>query len=109
MQLNLAGCWQSHKTGFHPINAFKRQHMRNRRYLVRILGVASASAIWPFQMSLQSQGNTSMAKSKETIRPPTKRELSDASPQMRKGHPSGGRTMADASVAKKQRVKPRGK
>lgn len=50
-----------------------------------------------------------MAKSKETIKPPTKRELSDASKQLRQGHPSAGRTMADAAVAKKQGVKPSGR
>jgi hypothetical protein len=41
---------------------------------------------------------------KETIKPPTKKELSDASKELKKGHPSGGRTMADASVAKRQGV-----
>ena len=45
-----------------------------------------------------------MAKSKETIKPPTARELKDASRELRKGHPSGGRTMADASVAKREGV-----
>lgn len=45
-----------------------------------------------------------MAKSsgrggRETIKPPTKRELSDASKELRRGHPSGGRVMADKSVA----------
>jgi hypothetical protein len=43
---------------------------------------------------------------KERITPPTKRELGDASRQMRGGHSSGGRTMADASVAKREGVKP---
>ncbi|HEV2561101.1 MAG TPA: hypothetical protein VGT78_03080 [Rhizomicrobium sp.] len=42
---------------------------------------------------------------KETIRPPSKKELSDASRQLKKGHSSGGRTMADASVAKREGVK----
>ena len=41
---------------------------------------------------------------KETIKPPTKKELTDASKQLRKGHPSGGRTLADKSVAVRQRV-----
>jgi hypothetical protein len=50
-----------------------------------------------------------MPKDKETIRPPTKRELRDASKELPKRHSSAGRTMADASVAKKQGVKPRGK
>ena len=42
-----------------------------------------------------------MAK-KETITPPTKRELSDASKQLKSGHSSGGRVMADKSVAVRQ-------
>ena len=45
-----------------------------------------------------------MATKKETIKPPTKKELTDASKEMRKGHSSGGRTMADKSVAVKQGV-----
>jgi hypothetical protein len=45
-----------------------------------------------------------MAISKEIIKPPTRRELEDASRELRKGHPSGGRTMADASVAKREGV-----
>lgn len=45
-----------------------------------------------------------MAKSKETIVPPTARELKDASKELRKGHSSAGRTMADASVAKREGV-----
>jgi len=49
-----------------------------------------------------------MAK-KETIKPPNKKELKDASRELRKGHSSGGRTMADASVAKRQSGKKRGK
>ena len=48
-----------------------------------------------------------MAKDKETIKPPTARELKDASEELRKGHPSGGRTMADASVAKREGVSKR--
>jgi hypothetical protein len=44
-----------------------------------------------------------MAK-KETIKPPTKASLKDASPQLKKGHSSGARTMADESVAAKQGV-----
>ena len=47
-----------------------------------------------------------MAKSgkggKETIKPPSKAELKDASKQLKKGHSSAGRTMADAAVAKRQ-------
>ena len=46
-----------------------------------------------------------MVRKKETIRPPTKADLRDASKQTRKGHGSGGRTLADASVAKRQGVK----
>jgi hypothetical protein len=41
-------------------------------------------------------------KGKETIKPPTKRELSDAAKELRRGHPSGGRTMADKSVYVRQ-------
>lgn len=41
---------------------------------------------------------------KEAIKPPTKKELTDASKQLRKGHPSGGRTLADKSVAVRQGV-----
>lgn len=44
-----------------------------------------------------------MAK-KETIKPPNKKELSDASKQLKKGHSSGGRTLADKSVAVRQGV-----
>jgi len=43
-----------------------------------------------------------MAYTKETITPPTARELTDASQELRKGHSSAGRTMADASVAKRE-------
>jgi hypothetical protein len=45
------------------------------------------------------------SKDKETIKPPTKRETSDGSRQLRKGHSSGGRTLADQSVAVRQGVK----
>jgi len=48
-----------------------------------------------------------MVKRKETIKPPTARELKDASKELRKGHSSGGRTMADASVAKREGVRRR--
>jgi hypothetical protein len=41
---------------------------------------------------------------KETIKPPNKGELSDASKQLRQGHSSGARTMADKSVAVRQGV-----
>lgn len=41
---------------------------------------------------------------KETIKPPTKKETTDASKEMRAGHPSGGRTMADKAVAVRQGV-----
>jgi hypothetical protein len=43
---------------------------------------------------------------KETIKPPSKRELRDASSQLRAGHSSGARTMADKSVAVRQGVSP---
>lgn len=43
-----------------------------------------------------------MTKKKETIKPPTKKELTDASKELKKGHSSGGRTMADQSVAVRQ-------
>jgi hypothetical protein len=39
---------------------------------------------------------------KEKIVPPSKKDLKDASKEMKKGHGAGGRTMSDASVAKKQ-------
>jgi hypothetical protein len=48
-----------------------------------------------------------MVRNKERITPPTMKDTSDASKQLRKSHPSGGRTMADTSVAKRQGVKPR--
>ena len=48
-----------------------------------------------------------MAKSKERIRPPTKRALSDAGKKLPKGSPADGRVLADESVARKQGVKPR--
>jgi hypothetical protein len=47
---------------------------------------------------------STMAK-KETITPPTKKALKDASKQLKKGHPSGGRTMVDGAVAKKEGAK----
>jgi hypothetical protein len=46
---------------------------------------------------------------KEKIVPPSKRELKDASGELKKRHPSGGRTMADQSVAKRQGAKRRTK
>jgi hypothetical protein len=52
---------------------------------------------------------TDMVKRKETITPPSRKELVDASKQLRKGHSSGGRTMADASVAKREGVKRSGR
>jgi len=48
-------------------------------------------------------------KGKETIKPPTKRELSDAAKELRRGHSSGGRTMADKSVYTRQHPTKRGK
>jgi hypothetical protein len=46
---------------------------------------------------------------KETIRPPTRRELKDGSKQLKKKHPSGGRVLADESVAVRQGVAKRRK
>ena len=48
-------------------------------------------------------------RKKETIKPPTKKELTDASKQLRKGHSSGGRTMADKAVASRQGIGKRSK
>jgi len=48
-----------------------------------------------------SEGFHQMAK-KETITPPSKKALKDAAKELRKGHSSGGRTLADASVAKRE-------
>jgi hypothetical protein len=45
-------------------------------------------------------------RGKETIKPPTTKELKDASEQLRKGHSSGGRTLADESVAAQRRYEP---
>ncbi|MBR7959684.1 hypothetical protein KDW41_04420 [Burkholderia vietnamiensis] len=45
-----------------------------------------------------------MVTRKETIKPPTAKELKDAGKQLPKGHSSAGRTMADKSVAVKQGV-----
>ncbi len=42
---------------------------------------------------------------KETIKPPNKKELKDASKEMRGGHSSGGRVMAEKSVASRQKNK----
>ena len=39
---------------------------------------------------------------KETITPPSDKTEADASKQLRAGHSSGARAMADRSVAKKQ-------
>jgi hypothetical protein len=46
-----------------------------------------------------------MAKrGKETISTPTKRELKDAAKELRKGHSSGGRVLAEkAAAARKKR------
>ncbi len=51
-----------------------------------------------------------MATGKERIIPPGKKELTDGSRQLKKGHSSGARTMADKSVAVRQGAKrPAGK
>jgi hypothetical protein len=42
---------------------------------------------------------------KETIIPPAKKALKDASKELKKGHSSGGRVMADKSVAKREGAK----
>jgi hypothetical protein len=54
---------------------------------------------------------TPSKRGKEVIKPPTRKELTDASKELRKGHPAGGRVMADQSVAKRQGVarKPKSK
>jgi hypothetical protein len=44
---------------------------------------------------------------KETITPPSERELTDASKLLIRKHQAGGRVMADASVAKREGVKKR--
>lgn len=46
-----------------------------------------------------------MAKSKERIIPPSKKDTSSGSKLLRAGNPAGGRVMADKSVAKKQGAK----
>lgn len=43
---------------------------------------------------------------KETIKPPTRRELTDGSKELRKGHPAGGRVLAEKSAAVRQGVVP---
>ncbi len=40
--------------------------------------------------------------SKETIKPPTKKELTDAAKQLRQGHSSAGRVLAEKATAVKQ-------
>jgi hypothetical protein len=44
---------------------------------------------------------------KETIKPPTKRELTDAGKQARKRHPSGARVLAEESVAVHEGLRPK--
>jgi len=41
---------------------------------------------------------------KETIKPPTQKDVSAASKQLRQGNPVAGRVMADRSVAVRQGV-----
>jgi hypothetical protein len=41
-------------------------------------------------------------KGKETIKPPTKRELADAAKELQKGHSAGGRVLAEQKAAIKQ-------
>ena len=45
-----------------------------------------------------------MAK-KETIKPPTRRELTDAGKQTEKRHPSGARVLAEESVAVREGIR----
>ncbi|OIQ82572.1 hypothetical protein GALL_356420 [mine drainage metagenome] len=45
-----------------------------------------------------------MGTKKETIKPPTKKETTNASQALRKGQSAGGRVMADKSVAVRQGV-----
>jgi hypothetical protein len=54
---------------------------------------------------MESLNTEKVMKVKEIIVPPSKRALKDASKQLKKGHPSGGRTMADKSVASREGVK----
>jgi hypothetical protein len=54
---------------------------------------------------LTTQRGSAVVKRKETIKPPTKKELTDASKELKKGHSAGGRILAEASVAKRQGVK----
>lgn len=46
---------------------------------------------------------------KETIKPPTRKELTDGGKQLQKRHSSGARTLADQSVAVRQGVAPKKK
>ncbi len=46
--------------------------------------------------------NVMTTKKKEKIKPPTKKELKEASKQLRKGKTLGGRVMAEESVAVRQ-------
>ena len=39
---------------------------------------------------------------KEVIKPPTRRETTDASKELQKGHSAGGRVLAERSVAVRQ-------
>lgn len=45
-----------------------------------------------------------VTRKSETVKVPTKREVSDASKQTRKGHSSGGRVMNEQKTAIKQGV-----
>ncbi len=44
---------------------------------------------------------------RETIKPPTRRELTDAGKQTGKRHPSGARVLAEESVAVREGIKPK--
>lgn len=43
-------------------------------------------------------------RGKETVPVPTKKELSDAAKELRKGHSSAGRVLAEKSIADRQRT-----
>lgn len=45
-------------------------------------------------------------KKRESVPPPTQKELTDASRQTREGHSSGGRTLREERTAREQHVNP---
>lgn len=54
-----------------------------------------------------TKGKGGSGRGKETISTPTKRELTDASKELRKGHSSGGRVMSEKSVSDREPPKKR--